>query len=611
MTIRDIAIAFGYKVDKKSEKSVEKSIGELKNTARKALAVIGAGFSLVKANALIEEFKQVNLQLENAVGNAEDFAKVQNEVLEAANNVRVSYSTMSSYVKSLMNSQNKLFSSTEKTLEFAELTTKAMKAAGANESAISSLNNGIQSAFETGKVSAGTFTTLMQNCPDAVTYLAQTLGVTKQQVKALGTAGAITSNQLYKAFTSNATSINSAYSNVSYTISDAITMIRNEFGAWLYQMDDLLDLTHNISKMMLRSFSVIMYGLKKVTAGVEKLNNKFGSTEKTVQFLGAAIGSVVALLSSGKIIQFIQMLKPLLSAVSAKVMLIIAAVILLAMVVEDFIHFLMGNDSMFGEILSSMGMDVEEVRNTIFEAFNRMKESFGELFDVIKNTLGVAFEEIKPALKSLIELFVQLVVEVLPVLCDYLTLVNKYWSGVFKAVTPLIKVLFSLLNAILKPLIEVLKVVVSILTGALSGAIEGLTELLDPLISALEWVVGLFEKVLGFASEGLGGIGEKISSWVGDKFGGEDTGKNVKNGVKGFFGKVKDVFGFVDSAKTPTSAATTLGNETNNRNLNQTVNITNQFNGGTTDQQKTGAKAMKKSADDATGIMARGLAYAR
>ena len=610
MTIRDIAIAFGYKVDKKSEKSVEKSIGELKNTARKALAVIGAGFSLVKANALIEEFKQVNLQLKNAVGNAEDFAEVQKEVLEAANNVRVSYSTMSSYVKSLMNSQNKLFSSTEKTLEFAELTTKAMKAAGANESAISSLNNGIQSAFETGKVSAGTFTTLMQNCPDAVTYLAQTLGVTKQQVKALGTAGAITSNQLYKAFTSNATSINGAYSDVSYTIRDAITMIRNEFGAWLYQMDDVLDLTHNISKMMLRAFSVIMSGLKKVTAGVEKLNNKFGSTEKTVQFLGATIGSVVALLSSGKIIQFIQMLKPLLSAVSAKVVAIIAVVLLLVMVVEDFIHFLMGNDSMFGEILSSMGVDVEETRNTILEAFNRMKEAFGELFDVIKSTIGVIFEAYKPTLKSLIELLVQLVVDIIPLLCDYLTLVAKYWSFVFSAVQPLVKLFFTLVNAILKPLIEVLKVVVSILTGALSGAIEGLTDLLTPLISALEWVVGLFEKVLGFASEGLGGIGEKISSWVG-KFGGEDTRENVKSGVKGFFGKVKNVFGFVDSAKTPTSAATTLGNETNNRNLNQTVNITNQFNGGTTDQQKTGAKAMKKSAADATGIMARGLAYAR
>lgn len=45
MTIRDIAIAFGYELDASSEKKVNDSIKGLKNMATKALGAIGIGFS--------------------------------------------------------------------------------------------------------------------------------------------------------------------------------------------------------------------------------------------------------------------------------------------------------------------------------------------------------------------------------------------------------------------------------------------------------------------------------------------------------------------------------------------------------------------------------------
>lgn len=896
MTIRDIAIAFGYKVDKKTEKTVEKSITDLKNTAKAALGAIGVGLSLGKANALIEEFKQVNLQLKNAVGNSEDFAKVQNEVLGAANNVRVSYATMTSYAKGLMNSQNKLFSSSEKTLEFAELTTKAMKAAGANESVISSLNSGIQSAFETGKVSAGTFTTLMQNCPEVVSYLSKTLGVTEQQVKALGNAGAITSNQLYSAFTSNASAIDKAYSNTSYTVTEALTYIRNKFGMWLYQLDDTLKITHTISKIMMRAFSSIMNVLKKVTAWIEKVNNRLGGAEKTLKLFSILAGSLFATFNAGKILSFLGSLKGVLGLATGKVMLIVAAVALLALCVEDFFHFLKGNDSMFGEVLSSMGIDAEEVRNQLLGAFGDVKDSLFDLFDTLKNTLGVAFEAIKPSIKSIIELLVKTVVQVLPVLSKVISVVSRVISKLAEAVLPilgeiigkviskvadiigkilpkiigLIEKLFPLLEemfdaalpiivslldliiplldvlfdvidplldivimlfdvltpiigmllqvlvpllkliaVVLEPIISIVKVLAKLIAGNLSRSIKTLKAILEPIIKliagnlkiAIKNIVTVITTVIGFIQRTIENVkkifsgiidfitgvftGNWSQAWDGIKtiFSGiwdqiknvfstvfdffKEIGGNIVEGISGVFadawngiknawsgvtdfftgiwdgikgafsavtdwfsnvfsgawnavknvfsaggkvfdgivGSIKDVFtdvvnaiirginkvvavpfnainavlsklksidilgvkpfswvttftvpeipelaegGYVEankprqviigdnkqegeivspiskmrktvlealkmftSASVPTGSISTLGKETSNRNLSQIVNITNQFNGGTPEQQKNGAKAMKKSAQDATGIMARGLAYAR
>ena len=54
MTIRDIAVAFGFEVDKKSEKEAEGSIKGIKNMATKLLSAIGIGFSIAGLGNLAE-----------------------------------------------------------------------------------------------------------------------------------------------------------------------------------------------------------------------------------------------------------------------------------------------------------------------------------------------------------------------------------------------------------------------------------------------------------------------------------------------------------------------------------------------------------------------------
>ncbi|MFZ3130170.1 MAG: hypothetical protein WA125_03470 [Desulfosporosinus sp.] len=96
----------------------------------------------------------------------------------------------------------------------------------------------------------------------------------------------------------------------------------------------------------------------------------------------------------------------------------------------------------------------------------------------------------------------------------------------------------------------------------------------------------------------------------------------VKNGVSSAIDKVKGWFGIEGKSSIPEAAAQLSKGATaattnyaaggvSNRSLSQTNNITNNFSGGDATAQKAGAKAMSKSANDATGYLARGLAYAR
>ena len=76
MTLRDIAIAMGFKIDESSMKEVEGRIEGIKGFAMKALGAIGIGFSLTQMNTLAEEFNSINDQIKNAtagLGRAEGY----------------------------------------------------------------------------------------------------------------------------------------------------------------------------------------------------------------------------------------------------------------------------------------------------------------------------------------------------------------------------------------------------------------------------------------------------------------------------------------------------------------------------------------------------------
>ena len=116
-------------------------------------------------------------------------------------------------------------------------------------------------------------------------------------------------------------------------------------------------------------------------------------------------------------------------------------------------------------------------------------------------------------------------------------------------------------------------------------------------------VGGLF----GLANGGYIGANKPTPVVIGDN---KNEGEIVSP-ISKMRNTVLDALSAFAGAKKPAQAATTLTQATNNRTITQNVNITNQFNGGAVQAQKDGAKAMKKSSDDATGAMARALAYAR
>ena len=399
MTIRDIAIAFGFTVDEASAKKAEGAVTKLKSFATKALATIGIGISLTQMNKLVEEWYSVNKVLANVNTQLKDQSAVQNRITEAANACRITYAEMCGYATSLVKTGSRFFSTVEDATDFLELANKAFKVSGASEAQMNSLNNVLKNTFQTGKLSAGGFNTIMLQSPDIIQYLADSLGVSMQQVKALGLSGSITAKQLKNAFTQSAEGIESAYGKLRLTVSDALRIIRNEFGTWLYQTDEGLNLTNDIAKFLIRAFRSLLGVLKALVNSFQRLVNLLGSTRRAAALVAAAVGAMIVAFKYDKIVAGIKAIGSALAAGGGKIMLIVAAVLLCIAVLDDLIAFANGDDSFIGNLFEKFGVDAEELRKTLKDLFAMIKQVFGTIFQ----TVGKIIKTILPTLSKLLQ----------------------------------------------------------------------------------------------------------------------------------------------------------------------------------------------------------------
>ena len=334
MTIRDIAIAFGYEVDEKSEKKVNESIDKLKSVATKALGAIGIGFSLVNAKQIIEEFGKINAQIKNATKELGNQEAAQREIVDAANAARTSYADIAKLTTKLVQENNELFD-VSSAAKYAELTTKLFKSENKEQGEILGLQEAINKSFAKGAVDSETISQILEQSPAGANMLAKHVGVARSELEQMASDGKISLEQLRDAFFDNADEIEAAFANVDLTISDALLNIRNQWGLWLTQMDKTLGVTKTIAKVMTRTFTQFMNVLRKAQTYTERFVKKVGGAENALKLLAMAAGAIFIALNAGKILDFLTLAKKAITGINLKTVALVAAIMLIALAVYE------------------------------------------------------------------------------------------------------------------------------------------------------------------------------------------------------------------------------------------------------------------------------------
>ncbi len=387
MTIRELLVGLGFKINEESERQAEQGISDLKDKATQLLGAIGIGFSLVGLNAISEEFSTVNTMINQATSAMGDQEEIQRKILEAANATRSSYADTAKTVSSLVQENSELFGTVDEAIAFNNAATQLFKTAGKTNDQIAGLMESINKSFAKGKVDSETISQLLEQSPEAVALLNKRLGSTTDQLEQLASDGKISLEDLKATFVDSADEIGAAFSATGYSISDALLNIRNQWGQWVASMDETLGISNAIGTTMVRGFNMVMDVLRKVQTRIEWLSDKLGGTDKLLRLVAITAGAIFAAFNFTKITSGLQSILKLAGGINLKAIAIVAVIVLLALLVEDFINFLQGNDSMIGSLFDKAGIGAENARQAIFKAWETVTSFLKKTWEVIK---GVA-----------------------------------------------------------------------------------------------------------------------------------------------------------------------------------------------------------------------------
>lgn len=620
MTIRDLFITMGFRADEDSLNEIEDKISGLKGFALQALGAIGIGFSIMEANALAEEFNGINDQIRNATRSLGDQKEIQEKIMNAANDTKSSYADTAKMVSMLVQENSELFSSVDEAIEFNNATTKLFKAAGKTNEEIAGLMEAVNKSFAKGKIDSETISQLLERSPEAVALLNKQLGSSTEQLEDMATEGRISLTDLKNAFILNQDEIDKSFGELSYSISDALLHIRNKWGYWLDDMNSTLGLSEMIAKWMVRTCNSIMDGLTKVANIANKVIEKMGGIEKVFRLISILAPMVIGAFKGKQILDFLKKASSLLNIANLKIMALIGIIILIGLVVEDFISFMKGENSVIGEVLGKIGIDAEAVKDKITSAWKFVEGILTEVWEglqkaarfiseKIKSYWVEHGEEIKEKLSNIFNGLLQLLSIIWDSIEENVTVVfqgiKDFWDAWGDEILSVFDIIFETIGELFQNFLDILQGIIDFITGVFTGdwekAWEGIKEIFGGLWNSIvDIVTGIWDAIYTIFGDKIDKIVEKVTGFV-------KIVKEKIQGVKEFFGGVKDFFdGNTSTAIKNTTVQNVAGGGNKTNHVNQDVKINNTYYG--TDQ-RTMANGAKKAASDTTAQLARGLKY--
>lgn len=720
MTIRDIGILFGYKVDKSTESNVENSVKSLKDMATKMLGGVAVVVAVKKAAQFVQDCVSIASEveeMENKFGVV--FGALGDQVDQWAEEYSDAIGRNKNTIKGYLADQQNLLVGFGMTRDAGAELSKEMTSLALDLASFSNIN-------EDAAVKAMTKAVMGES------EAAKTLGAVlndstrEQAMLSMGLKG--TYNDLDQ-LTKMQVNYQAILSQSPDAIGDCVRSLGSYESTTRQFQAKLKEVKQLIGQFFMPTFQkVLSYGTRGLTSLrniIQKISDfaaKVGGAEKIIKVLGIALGATFALTNVskiGKMVEQVGSLAKKFGAAHGKAMLVFGIILLLVLLVQDFIAFMKGDNSLIGSLFDKAGIGADNARKTILNAWETIKGFLLKAWGVIKGAaetifgalsawwaengeaVKASFEKIWGAIKTLCETLWKALSSAAQTIFGALKAFWDQWGGTIMAVFETIwNTLISLIQPFLDAIAAVIDFLANVFTGNWEGAwqaikdfaaaiwqalvniitgawdvittiwsavveffsgifqnvwdaiVEKVTGIKDAIVNgftaAIDWIKSLPAQAVQWGADIIQGIVDGIKgaiSWVGDAVAG------VADKIKSFLGfsepedgplsdfhtympdmmdlmtkgitagkeKVKAALELVtgdmsviakSSVVSPGTAKTASTGGVSSRTVTQNVEINNQFNGDRAGQEKS-SEAMDKASDDATGEMARALAFAR
>ena len=477
MTIRDIGILFGYKVDQSSEQKVEGSIKSLKSMASKVLGAVGITLSVAGIKSAIDGCVEVASSIEEMQNKFDVvFGDMRNEVDKWAQEYSDAIGRNKNDIKTYLADQQNLLVGFGMTRQAGAEMAEQMTSLALDLASFGNMD-------ETASVNA------MTNAVMGESEAAKTLGAvlndsTRAQAMAtLGLKG--TYDKL-----DQLTKMQVNYQAILQQSPDAIGNCQRSLDSYestkKRYITKLKEIKTIVGQFFLPTYQKILSigakGLTMIRDWLQKLTDltdKLGGSQRVLAILTAAFTAMLVAMNLKKIGAAINGFTKLARAIGlghGKALAFFAVFLLLALVIEDFISFMRGDKSLLGTMLERAGVDCEKLRQNIVGVWTKIKQAIGYIGEGIRNVVVPIFEGIRTAAVVAFEEIQQAVAKVAPGIAQFFKELSsgkvdkKKWTDIGESIGRIVVGVVAVIAAVkgISAIFGVITTVISVVKAVIS-----------------------------------------------------------------------------------------------------------------------------------------------
>ena len=551
MTIRDIGILFGYKVDQSSEQKVEGSIKSLKSMASKVLGAVGITLSVAGIKSSIDGCVEVASSIEEMQNKFDVvFGDMRNEVNKWAQEYSDAIGRNKNDIKTYLADQQNLlvgFGMTRKAgAEMAEqMTSLALD--------LASFGN----MDETASVNAMTKAVMGES------EAAKTLGAVlndSTRAQAMATLGLKGTYDKLDQLTKMQVNYQAILQQSPDAIGDCQRSLDSYESTKKRYIAKLKEIKTIVGQFFLPTYQKILsIGAKGLTMirdwlqKLTKLTDKLGGSQRVLAILTAAFTAMLVAMNLKKIGAAISGFTKLVRAIGlghGKALAFFAVFLLLALVIEDFISFMRGDNSLLGTMLERAGVDCKKLRQNIVGVWTKIKQAIGYIGEGIRNVVVPIFEGIRTAAVVAFEEIQQAVAKVAPGIAQFFKELSsgkvdkKKWTDIGESIGRIAVGVVAVIAAVkgISAIFGVITTVISVVKAVIS-----VIKLAFVVVKSIITVIKVVGAVISVLASAFGPVILAIAAAIAigvllwknwDKI--REAAGNLLEGIKATIGNVRD-----------------------------------------------------------------------
>lgn len=551
MTIRDIGILFGYKVDQASEQKVEGSIKSLKSMASKVLGAVGITLSVAGIKSAIDGCVEVASSIEEMQNKFDVvFGDMRNKVDKWAQEYSDAIGRNKNDIKTYLADQQNLLVGFGMTRQAGAEMAEQMTSLALDLASFGNMD-------ETASVNAMTKAVMGES------EAAKTLGAVlndSTRAQAMATLGLKGTYDKLDQLTKMQVNYQAILQQSPDAIGDCQRSLDSYESTKKRYIAKLKEIKTIVGQFFLPTYQKILSigakGLTMIRDWLQKLTDltdKLGGSQRVLSVLAAAFTAMLVAMNLKKIGAAINGFTKLARAIGlghGKALAFFAVFLLLALVIEDFISFMRGDKSLLGTMLERAGVDCEKLRQNIVGVWTKIKQAIGYIGEGIRNVVVPIFEGIRTAAVVAFEEIQKAVAKVAPGIAQFFKELSsgkvdkKKWTDIGESIGRIAVGVVAVIAAVkgISAIFGVITTVISVVKAVIS-----VIKLAFVVVKSIITVIKVVGAVISVLASAFGPVILAIAAAIAigvllwknwDKI--REAAGNLLEGIKATIGNVRD-----------------------------------------------------------------------